>query len=348
MKTFGTFVRERIRLLAKSQKAFALVLGVSPAYISQVLTGKKNPPDLGRLKNRRQLRTWSEFLEVPEDEILELVRFELHSVPPRPDPRFRSMRELLVRDLDSREKRLIEEIRALEIHPAESLAIRALVQVYMILQEEWQDAPAYSATRFRDFCCRAAADKGFVENDLADFFRDRPVSWSWDADANSVRVYSESGEIRYALEKIRALMREIPNRRFPLTVPVVGHVSAGEGFEYTDGGFCAGEGFEQVPLPPGVDESLAQTLYCVRVRGDSLREFFGDGTLLFIKPESWEEIRDGDLVIFKDRTGNRAFVKKVEFAGENLILKPMNQYYKNMVVQRSDLMLLERVTAIVL
>lgn len=348
MKTFGIFARERIRLLGKSQKAFAKELGVSPAYISQVLTGKKNPPDLGRPKNRSHLRSWSEFLEVPEEEILDLVRFELHRVPPRPDPRFRLMRELLVRYLDSKEKRLIDEIRAMELHPAERMAIRALVQIYMVLQEEWHETSAYSATRFQDFCRRAVADKGFVERDLVGFFRDQRVSWSWDAEADNVRLYSDSGEIRLALERIRALVREVPNLRFPLTVPVVGHVSAGEGFEYTDGGFCAGEGFEQVPLPPGVDESLAQVLYCVRVRGDSLREFFGDGTLLFIKPESWEEIRDGDLVIFKDRSGNKAFVKKVEFAGENLILKPMNQYYKNMVLQKSDLMLLERVTAIVL
>lgn len=348
MKTFGTFARERIRLLAKSQKAFADELGVSPAYISQVLTGKKNPPDLGRPKNRTQLRAWAEFLEVSEEEILELVRFELHRVPPRPDPKFRSMRELLLRYLDKRDKRLIDEIRAMEIHPAESMAIRALAQVYMVLQEEWHDAPAYAATRFRDFCCRAVGDKRFVEGELAGFFSDQPLSWNWDAEANDVRLYPESGEIRRALERIRALMDDVPNFRYPLTVPVVGHVSAGQGFEYTDGGYCAGDGFEQVPFPPGLDQSLAQVLYCVRVRGDSLREFFGDGTLLFIKPESWEEIKDGDLVIFKDRDGSKAFVKKIEFAGENLILKPMNQYYKNMVLQKSDLMLLERVTAIVL
>lgn len=348
MKTFGTFARERIKLLGRSQKAFAKELGVSPAYISQVLTGKKNPPDLGRPKNRLQLKAWSDFLEVSEDEILELVRFELHRVPPRPDPKFRSMRELLLRNLDSRDKRIVDEIRGMEIHPAESMVIRTLVQLYMIRQEEWHDSPAYSAVRFRDFCCRAMADKGFVEHELVDYLRDHPVSWGWDAETNKVHLYSDSGEIRIALDRIRTLQGGNSNRRNPLTVPVVGHVSAGEGFEYTDGGFCAGEGFDQVPLPPGVDESLAQTLYCVRVRGDSLREFFGDGTLLFIKPESWEEIRDGDLVIFKDRNGNKAFVKKVEFAGDNLILKPMNQYYKNMVVQKSDLILLERVTAIVL
>jgi hypothetical protein len=40
-------------------------------------------------------------------------------------------------------------------------------------------------------------------------------------------------------------------------------------------------------------------------------------------------------------------VKKVEFAGDNLILKSMNPLYKHRVLTRSDLLLLERVMAIV-
>ena len=85
----------------------------------------------------------------------------------------------------------------------------------------------------------------------------------------------------------------------------------------------------------------------MRVRGDSLRELFGDGALLFIKPESWEEIKDGDLVIFKHRNDSKAFVKKVEFAGENLILKSKNPLYKDIVLHKNDLMLLERVMSVV-
>ena len=40
MKTFGDFAKERIKGLAKSQKDLAQKLNVSPAYISQILTGK--------------------------------------------------------------------------------------------------------------------------------------------------------------------------------------------------------------------------------------------------------------------------------------------------------------------
>ena len=234
------------------------------------------------------------------------------------------------------------------LHPAENMAIRIMVQIYVVMQEEWTEGRAYGAERFKDFCRSAQANREFVERDVVSLFQDCSFAWSWDSDTGDMAFIPESEEVRSGMKRVSELLDHAPDLTRGLTVPVVGHVSAGAGFAYTDGGFSAGEGFDQVDMPPGVDPALARMLYCVKIRGDSLREFLSDGALLFIKPESWEEIRDGDLVIFKDRKHQRAFVKKVEFAGESLILKSMNPLYKNMVVHREDLMLLERVTAIVL
>lgn len=345
--TFGKYARERLRRIGKSQKALAAELGVSPAYISQVFTGKKNPPDLGKLRNRGQLKTWAKLLDCSEEDLLDLVRYELYHVPPRPAPRFVRMREWLLKCLRPADKTLVDEIRGMELHPAESRAIHSMVQIYLILQEEPRQGPAYSAARFREFCNRARSNRKFVEEELITFFHNMSFRWSWDSEADDVRLVSESSRIREAMSKIESLLSGPAGWTYGRTVPVVAHVSAGEGFSYTDGGYEVGEGFEQVEIPPGVDPRLAERLYCVKVRGDSLREFFGDGTLLFVKPESWEQIRDGDLVIFKDRGHARAFVKKVEFAGESLILKSMNPLYKNIVLRRKDLMLLERVAAVV-
>jgi phage repressor protein C with HTH and peptisase S24 domain len=190
-------------------------------------------------------------------------------------------------------------------------------------------------------------DREFVEAELWEFYRNEDFLWHWDEELGDALIRPVSSRIREAFARLARVFDHEPSG-LNWTIPVVGHVSAGEGFAYTDGGFGAGEGFDHVDVPPGVDSAVAKNLYCVRVRGDSLREFFGDGALLFIKPESWEEIRDGDLVIFKDRKDKKAFVKKVEFSGENLILKSMNSMYKNMVVHKQEVILLERVMAIVL
>lgn len=337
-----------MKLLGKSQKALAAELEVSPAYISQIFRGKKNPPDLGRPKGRTLLRKWSKFLEISDEDLLDMIRFDLHRVPLRPAARFPHMREMLFKRLHARSKNMLDEIRSMQLHPAENLAIRTMVELYVVLQEEVKQGRAYGQERFRDFCRVACSNREFVDSELVGFFGEQDFTWWWDADSGQVTFQPQSREIQDAMQRVKGMSSKAPQIDRDLTVPVVGHVSAGEGFEYTDGGFTAGEGFDQVDVPPGLPPALAQYLYCVRVRGDSLREFFGDGALLFIKPESWEEIRDGDLVIFKDRKDRRAFVKKVEFAGDSLILKSMNSLYKNMVLKRSDLVLLERVTAIVL
>jgi phage repressor protein C with HTH and peptisase S24 domain/transcriptional regulator with XRE-family HTH domain len=348
MKTFAEFAKDRVRFLGKSQKELANLLDVSPAYISQVLTGKKHPPDLSKARTSEGLRAWAEFLEVSEDEILERIKCELHGVTPRPSPRFPAMRGVLLRCLHDREGELADEIRSVAYHPAEKLAVQALVQIHMVMQRQSGEDRGYDAARFRENCARAKANKTYVESDLVRFLENCSIWWTWDPEGSGVRVFSDAAEIQEAMRRIDQITGQTLGLAFGRTVPVVGHVSAGRGFQFTDGGYPAGEGFDQVELPPGVDPSLAEVLYCVRIRGNSLREFINEGALLFIKPESWEEIKDGDLVIFKDRGENRAFVKKVEFAGDNLILKSMNPMYKNIVLRRADLCLLERVMSIIL
>jgi SOS-response transcriptional repressor LexA len=347
MASFGEFARDRLKDVGKSQKALAGSLGVSPAYISQIFTGKKNPPDLSKPRNRRHLRIWSQFLEVPEEDILELIRHQLHRIPLKPAPKYRNMRRLLLKCLSGRQEALAQEIKGLRAHPAELTAIRGMAQIFMILNEDFDEERGYGTVRFRELCCRVSGNTRFIETELVGFFEKVSFSWSWDPQANDVSLSSESEDIRLAIERLNDLFTDAGPLSFQQTVPVVGHVSAGEGFEYTDGGYMTGEGFEQVELPPGVDPSLADSLYCVRIRGNSLKEFINEGALLFIKPHSWEEIRDGDLVIFKAKDENLAYVKKVEFAGDNLILKSMNPAYKNMVLQKSHLSLLERVMSVV-
>lgn len=345
--TFGEFAKQRLRRLGKSQKALAMKLGVSPAYVSQILTGKKNPPDLGRPRNRGQLRIWADFLDVTEDELLDLIRFQLHRIPPRPNAKFENMRRLLLTCLKVDDPVLADEIRAMQFHPAENQAIQAMTAVYLAVRDQPDRPRAHGITRFREMCVQARTDSQFVETELVEYFQKREFSWTWDSEANDVRFVPDSAELSKAVEKVEEMLDYSAGPTYGHTVPVVGHVSAGEGFEYTDGGFPAGEGFDQVEIPPGIDPALARCIYCVRVRGDSLQPFFGDGALLFIKPESWEEIKDGDLVIFKDRDDGKAFVKKVEFAGESLILRSLNERYRNLVLARDALILLEKVRSVV-
>lgn len=332
--------------LGKSQKELARELKVSAAYVSQLLRGKKRPPNFAKSRNQDRLQAWARSLAVAEGEVINVVRVSHARLVDRQEPRFPGMRKFLLERLDPSCQHLSKEIKGLEFHPAEGRAIHALIETFVVGQGDLYEQRAYARSRVKEFMVFAKEDRNFVEGQLIQFYLNRQFTWNWDAESNAVHLETENCELHECRKIIRELVSGGREGSSSLTIPVVGHVSAGEGFEYTDGGYYAGEGFDQVPVPPGVAGDLAARLYCVRVRGNSLKDFFGDGTLLFIKPESWEEIRDGDLVIFKDRDHGRAFVKKVEFAAGTLILKSMNPLYDNMVLNKTDLMLLERVKAV--
>ena len=346
MKTFGKYARERLRELGKSQKSLAEELGVSPAYISQIFSGKKSPPDLGRPRNRVQLRLWSTCLQTPEEDLLEVVRFELHRLPPRPDPRFRNMRDLLIRTLAPAEKPLIDEIRSLELHPAESRAIRALARIFLALGRQKGEVQESMTAAAHSPDWQALRDRDFVEETLVGFFEKHSFMWTWDPLGNDVHLESRSAPIFKAMARLEKSACTNRGLRQSPVVPVVGKVSAGEGFDHPSAIHSRNRFEDLVVLPAGTDPGLAQALYCVRVRDDSLRELFGEGALLFVKADSSAEIKDGDVVIFRDENEGKGYVKKVEFTGDLLILKARNPLYRDIVLRYSDMRLLERVISV--
>lgn len=128
----------------------------------------------------------------------------------------------------------------------------------------------------------------------------------------------------------------------PDAIPVIAYVSAGEPFQWTDGGFAQGNGLDETDRPPEVTRRDSRTMYAVRVRGDSMRPFLKQGATLYIKPESRHEIANGDYVIFKDKDFN-CWVKLVEFHQEAIILKSLNPVYPDIVKSRDEEILMEKV-----
>lgn len=127
-----------------------------------------------------------------------------------------------------------------------------------------------------------------------------------------------------------------------LEIPLVAYVSAGTPFIWTDGGYEMGSGLEMLDVPPGMTSKEAETVYAVRVRGDSMSPTFKDGATLFVQYESYDKIKHKDYVIFKDREYN-AWVKMILFRDDQIILRSLNPEYGDIVLTKTDLTLLERV-----
>ncbi len=80
-------------------------------------------------------------------------------------------------------------------------------------------------------------------------------------------------------------------------VPLLGFAQAGVGGFFEDGGFPAGNGWEEIDLPTlGEDGS-----YALEVQGDSMLPLYRDGDIIIVSPA--ERIRKGDRIVVKTHDG---------------------------------------------
>lgn len=115
----------------------------------------------------------------------------------------------------------------------------------------------------------------------------------------------------------RAAVRHEPEPSFR-QVPLLGLAQAGAGGFFDDGGFPAGQGWDQVDIPAPRGEGV----YALKVTGDSMLPLYRDGDTIIVSPT--EPTRKGDRVVVKTRDGEvmakvleKRSAKTVELASVN-------------------------------
>ena len=103
-----------------------------------------------------------------------------------------------------------------------------------------------------------------------------------------------------AVGEFMALLDERPPRRrreAPLrAVPLLGLAQAGVGGFFDDGGFPAGQGWEQIDFPgPG------DNVFALEVTGESMLPLYRDGDTIIVARDA--DCRRGDRVVVKTREG---------------------------------------------
>ena len=88
-----------------------------------------------------------------------------------------------------------------------------------------------------------------------------------------------------------SLIEDAP--RVVQSVPLLGFAQAGAGGYFTDGGFPAGKGWDEVGLPSVNDEHA----YALEISGDSMKPAYRDGDVIVVSPGA--QIRKGDRVVVK-------------------------------------------------
>lgn len=128
----------------------------------------------------------------------------------------------------------------------------------------------------------------------------------WPSTESIAKVLAATGEslegfVGLAKSKEQGPLRPVNARRafrdsFRL-VPLLGLAQAGAGGFFDDGGFPAGQGWEEIAFPGPTDDSA----YALEVAGDSMLPLYRDGDVLIVEPGG--QVRRGDRVVVKTREG---------------------------------------------
>ncbi len=116
----------------------------------------------------------------------------------------------------------------------------------------------------------------------------------------------------------------LPEGVFPpqsSAIPLLGFAQAGAGGFFDDGGFPAGQGWDEVEFPVAPDRKSG--VYALEVQGDSMLPLYRDGDVLIVEPSA--QVRRGDRVVVKTREGEvmaKVLLRQTPRAIELLSLNP--------------------------
>ena len=120
----------------------------------------------------------------------------------------------------------------------------------------------------------------------------------WPSTESIAKVLAATGEsLHRFLELADDAPPPPPGRPFR-HVPLIGFAQAGVGGFFDDGGFPAGQGWEEVAFPAG---ARADGVYALEVSGDSMLPLYRHGDVVIVSPSA--ACRPGDRVVVRTRDG---------------------------------------------
>ena len=125
-----------------------------------------------------------------------------------------------------------------------------------------------------------------------------------------------------------SLIEDAP--RVVQSVPLLGFAQAGAGGFFTDGGFPAGKGWDEVGLPSVNDEHA----YALEISGDSMKPAYRDGDVIVVSPAA--QIRKGDRVVVKTRDGEVMVKELKRRTAKTLELSSLNPNHVDRTLGAAD------------
>jgi phage repressor protein C with HTH and peptisase S24 domain len=120
-------------------------------------------------------------------------------------------------------------------------------------------------------------------------------------------------------------------------VPLLGFAEAGAGGYFDDGGFPAGEGWDEIAFPSVSDEHA----YALEVSGQSMEPAYRDGDVVIVSPAA--PIRRGDRVVVKTKAGEVMAKELKRQTAKSIELKSLNAQHPDRTVASVDVLWIARI-----
>jgi phage repressor protein C with HTH and peptisase S24 domain len=120
-------------------------------------------------------------------------------------------------------------------------------------------------------------------------------------------------------------------------VPLIGFAEAGTGGYFDDGGFPAGESWDEITFPALNDEHA----YALEVSGQSMEPAYRDGDVIVVSPAA--PIRRGDRVVVRTRAGEVTAKELKRRTAKSIELKSLNVQHPDRTLAASDVLWIARI-----
>ncbi|MGA7786699.1 MAG: helix-turn-helix transcriptional regulator [Xanthobacteraceae bacterium] len=120
-------------------------------------------------------------------------------------------------------------------------------------------------------------------------------------------------------------------------VPLLGFAEAGAGGYFDDGGFPAGEGWDEIAFPAVSDDHA----YALEVSGQSMEPAYRDGDVILVSPSA--PIRRGDRVVVRTRDGEVMAKELKRRTAKSIELKSLNAQHPDRTLAAADVLWIARI-----
>jgi phage repressor protein C with HTH and peptisase S24 domain len=133
-------------------------------------------------------------------------------------------------------------------------------------------------------------------------------------------------------------LAETRESRRPLRlVPLLGLAQAGAGGFFDDGGFPAGQGWDEIAFPA----SGGDNIFALEVSGDSMLPLYRDGDTIIVQRDS--QMRRGDRVVVKTTDGEVMAKILHKKSAKSVEVASLNPAHKNRTIPANEIEWMARI-----